>query len=94
MKIATALDEPELAQLLLRLAPQSQQDQYELINGIILVNLCLTLNTLLTLEKTDIHVPHKAKKAKAAEQGNGNHKRKGATEVDQTTKKKSRSSKH
>jgi hypothetical protein len=48
----------------------------------------------VTLEKTDIHVPHKTEKAKAVEQGNGNRKRKGATQGDQTTKKKSRSSKH
>jgi hypothetical protein len=93
MKIATALDEPELAQLLLRLAPQSQQDQYELVKGIIPVNLRLTLDTLVTLEKTDIHVPKKAE-AKATEQGNGNRKRKGATKGDQTTNKKGRSSKH
>ena len=31
MKRATALDEPDLAQLLLRLASQSQQDQYKLV---------------------------------------------------------------
>ena len=93
MKIATALDEPELAQLLLRLAPQSQQDQYELVKGIIPVNLRLTLDTLVTLEKTDIHVPKKGE-AKASEQGNGNRKRKGAPKGDQTTNKKGRSSKH
>jgi hypothetical protein len=92
MKIATALDEPELAQLLLRLAPQSQQDQFDLVKGIIPVNLRLTLDTLVTLEKTDPHVPKKAE-AKAAE-GDGNRKRKGTTQGDQTTKKKSRSSKH
>ncbi len=50
MKIATALDEPKLAQLLLRLAPQSQQDQYQLVKWIIPVNLRLTLDTLVTLE--------------------------------------------
>ena len=94
MKRVEALDEPELAQLLLRLAPQSQQDQFELVKGIIPVNLRLTLDTLVTLEKTDIHVPHKTEKAKAVEQGNGTCKRKGATQGDQTTKKKSRSSKH
>ena len=33
MNRATALDEPELAQLLLRLVPQFQQDQYKLIRG-------------------------------------------------------------
>jgi hypothetical protein len=93
-KRVEALDEPELAQLLLRLAPQSQQDQWELVKGIIPVDLRSTLDTLVTLEKTDIHVPQKAEKAKAAEQGNGNRKRKGATKGDQTNNKKSRSSKH
>ena len=48
---ATALDEPELAQLLLRLAPQFQQDQYKLVKGIIPVSLRLTLDTLVTIEK-------------------------------------------
>ena len=33
MKIAEALDEAKLAQLLLQLAPQAQQDQYQLIKG-------------------------------------------------------------
>ena len=75
MKKAMALDELESAQLLLRLAPQSQQDQFELVKGIITVNLRLTLDTLVTLEKTDIHVTYKAEKVKAAEQGNGNRKR-------------------
>jgi hypothetical protein len=93
MKIATALDEPELAQLLLRLAPQSQQDQFELVKVIIPVNLRLTLKTLVTLEKTDPHVPKKAD-VKAAGEGNGNRKRKGAQEGDQTNKKKSCSSKY
>ncbi len=92
MKIATALDEPKLAQLLLRLAPQSQQDQFDLVKGIIPLNLRLTLYTLVTLEKTDPHVPKKAE-AKAAGEGNGNRKRKGAQEGDQT-KKRSCSSKH
>ena len=69
MMRATALDEPELAQLLLRLVPQNQQDQYKLIKGIIPVSLCLTLHTLKTIEKTDIQVPRKAKKV--AESGNG-----------------------
>ena len=64
-----------------------------MVKGIIPVNLRLTLDTLVTLEKTDIHVPKKAE-AKATEQGNGNRKRKGATQGDQTTNKKGRSSKH
>ena len=75
MKRTTALDEPELAQLLLRLAPQFQQDQYELVKGIIPVSLRLTLDTLVTLEKTDIHVPKKAEKAKAAVRPTNNAKR-------------------
>jgi hypothetical protein len=54
MKGAEALDEPELAQLLLRLVPQAQQDQYLLIKGMIPVNLCATLDTLKTIEKMDI----------------------------------------
>jgi hypothetical protein len=89
MKRATALDEPELAQLILRLAPQYQQDQYELVKGIIPVSLRLKLDTLVTIEKTDIQVPKKAEKIKASKQGNGNRKRKGAL-----TPKKSHSSKH
>ena len=71
MKRAEALTEPELAQLLLRLVHQHQQDQYELIKGIIPVNLCLTLDTLMTIEKMDIQVPKKAEKT--AESGNGNN---------------------
>ena len=93
MKRATALDETELAQLLLRLVPQNQQDQYELIKGIIPVSLRLTLNTLETIEKTDIQVPRKAKKV--AESGNGKgKKRKVAYKDDNASNKKKRSSKH
>ena len=94
MKICLALDEPELAQLLLRLAPQYQQDKFELVKEIISVSLCLKLDTLVTIEKTDIQVPKKAEKAKAAKQGNGNCKRKGALQGDQTPNKKSCSSKN
>ena len=46
MKRTTALDEPELAQLLLILVPQNQQDQYKLIKGIIPISLPLTLDRL------------------------------------------------
>ena len=46
MKRAVALDEAELAQLLLRLVHQAQQDQYQLIKGTIPVNLHATLDTL------------------------------------------------
>ena len=92
MKRAEALTEPELAQLLLRLVPQHQQDQYELIKGIISVNLCLTLDTLVTIEKMDIQVPKKAEKA--AESGNGKRKRKGALSDEKASNKKSRSSKN
>jgi hypothetical protein len=49
MKIAEALTEPELAQQLLRLVPQHQRDQYELVKGIIPVSLRLTLDTLVTI---------------------------------------------
>jgi len=48
----------------------------------------------VTIEKTDIQVPKKAEKIKASKQGNGNRKRKGALQGDQTANKKSRSSKH
>ena len=92
MKRAMALEDPELAQLLLRLVPQYQQDQYELIKGIILVNLCLTLDTLMTIENMDIQVPKKAEKT--AESGNGNRKRKGTLPDEKAYNKKSRSSKN
>ena len=62
MKRAEALDEPKLAQLLLQLVPQSQQDQYQLIKGMIPVDLRATLETLETIEKMDIQVPMKPKK--------------------------------
>ena len=74
MKKAEALDEPELAKLLLQLVPQSQQDQYELIKVTIPVNLRLMLNALKTIEKMDIQVPRKVEKT--AESGNGKGKRK------------------
>jgi hypothetical protein len=51
MKKARALDEPELAQLLLQLVAQSPQDQYQLIKGTIPVNIRMTLNTLEKIEK-------------------------------------------
>ena len=91
-KRATALDEPELAQLLLRLVPQFQQDQYDFTKGIIPVSLRLMLDTLVTIEKMDIQVPNKAEKA--AESGNGKRKRKNALNDDKASNKKSRSSKH
>ena len=90
MKKATALDEPELAQLLLRLVPQSQQDQYELIKGTIPLSLRLTLDTLETIEKMDIQVPRKTEKV--AETGNGKGKRKVAFKDNGTSPKKKRSS--
>ena len=92
MKRAEALTEPELSQLLLRLVPQHQQDQYELIKSIIPVSLCLMLDTLMTIEKMDIQVPKKAKKA--AESGNGKRKRKGTLPDEKASTKKRRSSKH
>ena len=54
MKIAVALDEAELAQLLLGLVPQAQQDQYQMIKGTIPVNLRATHNTLVTIEKNGL----------------------------------------
>ena len=51
MKRAEALDEPKLAQLLLQLVPQAQQDQYQLIKDTIPMNLCAMLNTLKTIKK-------------------------------------------
>ena len=92
MKKTTALDEPELAQLLLQLVPQCQQDQYELINGTIPISLCLTLNTLKTIKKMDIQVPRKAEKV--AESGNGKGKRKIDSKDDSISKKKKCSSRH
>jgi hypothetical protein len=92
MKRAEALTGPELAQLLLRLVPQHHQDQYELIKGIIPVNLRLMLNTLVTIEKMDIQVPKKAEKASKSE--NGKCKRKGALTDNKVSNKKSRFSKH
>ena len=62
MKRVEALDEPKLAQLLLWLVPQAQQDQYQLIKGTIPVNLCATLDTLKTIEKMDVQVPRKPEK--------------------------------
>ena len=59
MKQVEALDEPKLSQLLLQLVPQVQQDQYQLIKGVIPVNLRATLNTLETIEKMGIQVPRK-----------------------------------
>ena len=61
MKKAMDLDEPELDQLLLWLVPQRQQDQYELIKGTILINLCLMLNTLERINKMD-KFPEKSRK--------------------------------
>ena len=49
--------EPELAQLLLRLIPQGQQDQYQLIKGTIPVNLRAMLNTIKTIEKWAFKFP-------------------------------------
>ena len=46
----------------------------------------------MTIEKTDIQVPKKAKKV--AKQGNGNRKRKGALKDDKASNKKIHSSKH
>ena len=92
MKRAKALDEPELAQLLLRLVPQAQQDQYLLIKGTIPVNLRATLDTLEPIEKMDIQVPRKAKKL--LESGNGKGKRKGSPKNNGLPHKNKNSSKY
>ena len=92
MKKATALDEPELAQLLLQLVPQFQQDQYELIKGTIPVSLCLTLDKLETIKKMDNQVPRKAEKV--ADSGNGKGKRKVDNKDNKNPKKRKRSSRH
>ena len=86
MKRATALDEPELAQLLLKLVPQNQQDQYKLIKGIIPVSLRLMLDTLKQIEKTDVQGPWKAEKV--AESGNGKGKKRKATFKDDNASNK------
>ena len=75
-KRAVALDEAELAQFLLRLVPQAQQDQYQLIKGMIPENLRATLDTLETIEKMDIQVPRKTEKL-VEKSG----KRKGTSEI-------------
>ena len=74
MKRVEALNKPKLAQVLLRLVPQAQQDQYQLIKGTIPTNLRATLNTLKTIEKMDIQVPRKAKKVSESENGKGKRK--------------------
>ena len=53
MKRAVALDEAELAQLLLQLVPQAHQDRYQLIKGTISVYLRATLDTLVMIEEMD-----------------------------------------
>jgi hypothetical protein len=92
MKRAEALDEPELAQLLLQLVPQAQQDQYLLIKGTIPVNLCATLDTLKTIEKLDIQVPSKTEKS--MESGNRNGKRKCSPKNDGLPRNRKNSSKY
>jgi len=62
VKRATALDEPELAQLLQRLVHQNQQDQYQLNNGTIPMDLRVTLDTLEMIEKMNVQVPRKPEK--------------------------------
>ena len=79
MKRVVALDEAKLAQLLLRLVPQAQQDQYQLIKGTIPVNLRATLDTLMTIENMDLQVPRKPEKL-ADKPANGMGKRKVSNE--------------
>ena len=56
LKRVKALDEPELAQLLLQLVPQAHQYQYSLIKGLIPLNVRSLLDTLETIENMDNHV--------------------------------------
>jgi hypothetical protein len=93
MKRAVALDEAQLAQLLLRLVPQSQQDQYQLIKGMIPMNLRATLDTLVTIEKMDVQVPRKPKKL-ADKPVNGKEKRKVSEKEDGLPQKRNHSSKY
>ena len=93
VKRVTALDEPELAQLLLQLVPQSQQDQYQLIKGTIPVDLRMTLNTLETIEKMDVSVPRKPEKLDT-KPANGHGKRKVTFKDDRLPTKRKHSSKY
>ena len=91
MKRVEALDEPKLAQLLLRRVPQAHQDQYSLIKGLIPLNVCSLLDTLETIKNMDIHVPRKSKKL---EEKSGNRKRKGSPKDDGLLRKRKKSSKY
>ena len=93
MKRAEALDEPKLAQLLLRLAPQAQQDQYQLIKGTIPVNLRATLDTLETIEKMDNQVPWNTEKS-VEKSGNRMGKKKVSFKEDGLPRKRKHSSKY
>ena len=81
MKQAVALDEAELAQLILQLIPQSQQYQYQLIKGTISVNLRATLDTLVMIENMDVQVLRKPEKL-ADKPANGKGRRKVAFKED------------
>ena len=86
MKRVEALDEPEIAQLLLQPVPQPHQDQYNLTKEIILHNLHSLLKTLETIKNmTKIHAPRKSeksgdcstdKKQKGSFKGDGNPNKK------------------
>ena len=89
MRRVEALDEPEIAQLLLRLVPQAHQDQYNLTKGIIPQNLRLLLETLETIENMEIHVPRKPEKSGETKDG----KRKGSFTGDGNPNKKKKSDK-
>ena len=89
MRRVEGLDEPEVAQLLLRLVPQAHQDQYNLTKGIIPQNLRLLLETLETIENMEIHVPRKPEKSGETKDG----KRKGSFKGDGNSNKKKKSDK-
>ena len=87
MKQAVALDELKLAQILLQLVPQAQQDQFQLIKGTIPVNLCAMLDTLETIEKMDVQVPRKPEKS-VDKPANGKGKRKVSFKEDSLPQKR------
>ena len=89
MRRVEGLDEPKVAQLLLRLVPQAHQDQYNLTKGIIPQNLRILLETLETIKNMEIHVPRKPKKSGETKDG----KRKGSFKGDGNPNKKKKSDK-
>ena len=90
MRRVEDLDEPEIAQLLLQLVPQTHQDQYNLTKVVIPQNLRSLLETLETIENMEVHVPRKPEKL-AEKSTDG--KRKGSSKGDGNPTKKKKSDK-